>query len=264
MGIRALKLIKGLTAALLLFAAAFSVYFSFNAVNSYNSKIEARLLSFLRYSSVKPRFIKFADFNFDTLASDYFWMLFVQETSSYRLSRMRYPYMYRITSATVILNPNFNYAYQAGGTLLGLSGKPRRAIRLLKKGMAHLKGNWNIPFLIAFNYFYNLGDFPKAARYLKYAVDMKGSPKYLEFLYMKLLNKSGNLKQALSFLDGMYRNNSNPIIRHIIRIRIRAVEKEIELKKEHKKYNIPYSLKLFMMNRNRDRLRKKVSGGRTN
>ena len=78
---------------------------------------------------------------------------------------------------------------------------------------------------------------------------MKGSPKYLEFLYMKLLNKSGNLKQALNFLEGMYKNNKNPYIRHVIKYRINAVKKEMELVKEHKKYKIPYALKLFMRRR---------------
>lgn len=252
MEIKVVRFIKGLAGIFLIIAVAFLVYFSFNAVNSNRNKIEARLISFLRYSSIKPQFIKLADLNFNILASDYFWALFVQETSSARLAKMHYPYMYRITATTVSLNPDFNYAYQAGGTLLGLSGKPHRAIKLLKKGMKHLRGNWNIPFLIAFNYFYSLGNFSKAAHYLKYAVNMKGSPKYLEFLYIKLLNKSGNLKQTLSFLNEMYRNNKNPVIRQIIEFRIKAVKKEMKFKMEHKKYKTPYALKLFILNRKRD------------
>ncbi|MCL4542210.1 MAG: hypothetical protein M1458_00480, partial [Deltaproteobacteria bacterium] len=163
---------------------AYLVFLSFSGIVF---KKNLKLISFLRYSSIKPGFIKFIDLNFNTLFSDYFWVLFVQESSSYRIAKMRYPYMYRISVITVSLNHRFSYGYQAGGTLLGLAGKPRRAIKLLKMGMKHINGSWNIPFLIAFNYFYNLDDFKKAAYYLKAAIRMKGSPKYLEFLYIKLL-----------------------------------------------------------------------------
>jgi len=240
------KFIKAFIVPIFIVFLAYSIFFSFSRIALSKHSLKLKLVSFLRYSSIKPEFIKFIDLNFDTLFSDYFWVLFVQEASSFRLAKMHYPYMYKISVITVSLNPRFNYAYQAGGTLLGLTGKPKRAIKLLKMGMSHINGNWNIPFLIAFNYFYNLNNFKKAAYYLKYAVNTKGSPKYLEFLYMKLLNKSGNLKGALSFLKEMYKNNDNPYIRQIIKYRINAVKKEMELKKEHKKYKVPYSLKLFL------------------
>ncbi len=240
------KFMKVFVVLICIIFLAYFIFFSFSRVVLSKHSLKLKLMSFLRYSSVKPEFIKFIDLNFNTLFSDYFWTLFVQEVSSFRLAKMHYPYMYKISVITVSLNPRFNYAYQAGGTLLGLTGKPKRAIKLLKIGMDHVNGNWNIPFLIAFNYFYNLNNFKKAAYYLKYAVDTKGSPKYLEFLYMKLLNKSGNLKGALSFLEEMYKNNDNPYIRQIIKYRINAVKKEIIFKKEHKKYKAPYSLKLFL------------------
>ncbi len=240
------KLVKAFVVLVFIIFLAYVIFFSFNRAVSPSHSLKLKLVSFLRYSSIKPEFIKFIDLNFNTLFSDYFWVLFVQEASSFRLAKMHYPYMYKISVITVSLNPRFNYAYQAGGTLLGLSGKPKRAIKLLKMGMEHLKGNWNIPFLIAFNYFYSLNNFKKAAYYLKYATYMKSSPKYLEFLYMKLLNKSGNLKGALSFLEEMYKNNKNPYIKQIIKYRINAVKNEMELKKEHKKYKAPYSLKLFL------------------
>lgn len=244
------KLAKAFVVPVFIIFLAYFIFFSFSRVVSPSHSLKLKLASFLRYSSVKPEFIKFIDLNFNTLFSDYFWVLFVQEASSFRFAKMHYPYMYKISVITVSLNPRFNYAYQAGGTLLGLSGKPKRAIKLLKMGMKHLKGNWNIPFLIAFNYFYSLNNFKKAAYYLKYATYMKNSPKYLEFLYMKLLNKSGNLKGALSFLEEMYKNNDNPYIRQILKYRINAVKKEIIFKKEHKKYKVPYSLKLFLPQKN--------------
>jgi tetratricopeptide (TPR) repeat protein len=240
------KLLKGFIIIIFILFLAYSVFFSFKATVFSKQGLKFRLVSFLKYSSIKPEFLKFIDFNFNTLVSDYFWTLFVQEVSSFRLARLHYPYMYKISVITVSLNPGFNYAYQAGGTLLGLSGKPKRAIKLLKMGMKHLKGNWNIPFLIAFNYFYSLGRYKKAAHYLKYAVNMKGSPKYLEFLYAKLLNKSGSLKKALGFLEDMYKNNKNPYIKQVLKYRINAVKKEIAFKEKHKNYKIPYSLKLFL------------------
>ncbi|MHB1660690.1 MAG: tetratricopeptide repeat protein [bacterium] len=249
MKVIAYKLLRGFAIFIFILFLAYSVFFSFKTISFSNQSLKFKLVSFLRYSSIKPGFLKFIDLNFNTLFSDYFWTLFVQEVSSARLARMRYPYMYKISAITVSLNPNFNYAYQAGGTLLGLSGKPKRAIKLLKMGMEHLKGNWNIPFLIAFNYFYSLNNYRKAAYYLRYAVKMKGSPKYLEFLYMKLLNKSGNLKKTLSFLRDMYKNNKNPYIRQIIKYRINAVKNEVKLTKEHKAYKIPYSLKLFLQHK---------------
>ncbi len=239
------RLSKIILTFILILLLVYSILFSFNAVVHSKRSLKLKLISFLRYSSIKPEFIKFIDLNFNTLFSDYFWTLFVQEVSSFRLAKLHYPYMYKISDITVSLNPNFNYAYQAGGTLLGLTGKPERAVKLLKMGMNHLKGNWNIPFLIAFNYFYNLNNFKKAAYYLKYAVGMKGSPKYLEFLYVKLLNKAGSLKKTEGFLEDMYKNNKNPYIRQIIKHRLNGVKKEIALKKVHKNYKIPYSLKLF-------------------
>lgn len=244
------RLLKGFVVSVFIALMIYAVVFSFERIASSDHNMKLRLVSFLKYSSIKPEFLKFIDLNFNTLVSDYYWILFVQETSSFRLARMRYPYMYKISFIIVSLNPNFNYAYQAGGTLLGMSGKPKKAIKLLKMGMSHLKGNWNIPFLIAFNYFYSLNNFKKAAYYLEYAIKMKNSPKYLEFLYMKLLNKSGSLKKASDFLIEMYKNNKNPYIRQTIKRRIKAIRKEILLQKEHKEYKIPHSLKLFLPQKN--------------
>ncbi len=241
-----LKIIRIIPVLFILILFSYLVFYSFRNINAARKGLKVRLAAFLRYSSLKPEFIKFIDLNFNTLFSDYFWVLFVQEASSFKLAKLHYPYMYKICLITVSLNPRFNYAYQAGGTLLGLSGKPQKAIKLLKIGMKHMEGNWNIPFLIAYNYFYNIGNFKKAAYYLKYAVDTKGSPKYLELLYMKLLNRSGNLQGALSFLDEMYKNNKNPEIRHFIQHKINAVKKEMMMKKLNKKFKTPYALKLFL------------------
>lgn len=243
------RLLKGFMALIFIALIVCAMLFSFKRATMSNHGMKFRLMSFLKYSSIKPEFLKFMDLNFDTLVSDYFWVLFVQETSSSRLAKMHYPYMYKISVIIVSMNPGFNYAYQAAGTLLGISGKPKKAVKLLKMGMNHLDGNWNIPFLIAFNYFYSLNDPERAAYYLKYAVNMKNSPKYLEFLYMKLLNRSGSFKKALAFLIEMYKNNKNPYIRQIIKYRIYAVKKEIALQREHKKYKIPHSLKLFLPQR---------------
>lgn len=229
----------------LTFLAGLTLY-SFTRIETTRKSVKYKLASLLRDSSLKPEFLKFADLNFDTMTSDYFWVLFIQEVSDFKLAKIHYPYMYKICNIAVTLNPRFNYAYEAGGTMLGLVGKPKQAIKLLKIGMKHMDGNWNIPFLISFNYFYNIGNFKKAAYYLKYALDTKGSPKYLEFLYMKLLNKSGNLEGALNFLEDMYNNNKNPVIRKIIKYRINAVKKELKLESHHIGYKIPYSLKLFM------------------
>ncbi|RZD16891.1 MAG: hypothetical protein EVJ46_01240 [Candidatus Acididesulfobacter guangdongensis] len=233
---------------LLLFSLflVYTIFFSFSKINYAQKQANNKLLTFLKYSSIKPEFIKFVDLNFNTLFSDYFWTLFVQEASSDKLAYMHYPYMYKISLITVKLNKRFNYAYQASGTLLGLAGKPKRAIKILKLGLRHMGTNWNIPFLISFNYFYNLGNYAKAAHYLKFAVNTKGSPKYLEFLYIKLLNNSQNFNKAKLFLETMYKNNKNPLIRHIIKVRIDAINREIYLKSKKIKYKIPYSLKLFL------------------
>ena len=139
MRINAYKLLKSFIVFFIILFLAYSIFFSFNITAFSRRTLKFKLVSFLRYSSVKPEFLKFIDLNFNALASDYFWTLFVQEVSSFRLAKMHYPYMYKISFITVSLNPNFNYAYQAGGTLLGLAGKPRRAIRLLKLGMRRLK-----------------------------------------------------------------------------------------------------------------------------
>lgn len=224
----------------------YMIFFSFSKINYSQKNTRTQLITFLKYSSIKPEFIKFIDLNFNTLFSDYFWTLFVQEASSEKLAYLHYPYMYKISLITVKLNKRFNYAYQASGTLLGLAGKPKKAIKILKLGLKDMGTNWNIPFLISFNYFYNMGNYSKAAYYLKYAVDTEGSPKYLEFLYIKLLNNSQNFTKAKLFLETMYKHNKNPIIKHIIKVRINAINKEIYLKSKKMKLHIPYSLKLFI------------------
>ncbi len=239
-------LFKKIPAYLLFVLLIYITFLSIHKIVGANNNIKLKLASFLRYSSLKPEFLKFVDLNFNTLSSDYFWVLFVQETSSFKLNKMRYPYMYKILTTTVSLNKRFNYAYQAGGTMLGLVKKPHRAIKLLKMGMPNMAGNWNIPFLIAFNYFYSLGNYKMAAYYLKYAIKIKSSPKYLEFLYMKLLNNSNSLKKTKAFLEEMYKNNKNPYIRRIIKFRIDEVKKEMILSAEHKKFHIPYDFKLFL------------------
>lgn len=239
-------IIKTLILFFLLIFLIYIVLFSFNKLQLQNTRLKSELTAFLRYSSFKPEVLKFIDLNFNTLISDYYWALFVQEASSFKLNKINYPYMYRIALITVSLNKRFNYAYQASGTMLGLVKKPHRAIKLLKMGLKYMGSNWNIPFLISFNYFYNLGNYKKAAYYLKYAIKTKGSPKYLEFLYVKLLNGSKSFSKAKVFLEEMYKNNKNPYIRRVIKNRIDDINKEIAHKEEGKKLHIPYGLKIFI------------------
>jgi tetratricopeptide (TPR) repeat protein len=110
--------------------------------------------------------------------------------------------MYHALDVLTTLDPQYAYAYYAGGVTLGdLANRPDLSIRLLEKGVKANPDVWNIPFLLGYNYYFLLGDPAKGAEYIMEAARLPDGPAYLPGLATRMAAEAGSPDTALAFLE---------------------------------------------------------------
>jgi len=141
--------------------------------------------------------------------------------------------LYDLINRVTDLDARFEYAYIFGAISLSvLSDEINLSNALLQKGIKNNIRNWNIPFLLAFNHFYHLQDYSKAAYYINLASRIEGSPPYFPFLAARFYAKGGDPQTAILFLKGVYLSTKDEKMREKIAERIAEIEKNLDLGKE--------------------------------
>ena len=120
----------------------------------------------------KGEYLKPALLGYHHLGADILWLRLIQVIGKKRNSADEYEWMYHALDVITTLDPQYAYAYYAGGVILGdLANRPDLSNRLLEKGVKANPEVWNIPFLLGYNYYFLLGDPAKGAEYI-----MRGGP----------------------------------------------------------------------------------------
>ncbi len=172
--------------------------------------------------------LKFAALEFDMVAADILWLQTVQLMGGKQQALANDNEFYNIVDRVTELDPAFSFAYQSGAITLSVLGDSvDLSNAILQKGLNNKVNNWNIPFLLAFNYFYHLKDYFKAAHYLRQASQLKGSPPYLPFLAARFYSQGGDPRTAILFLQGLYIATKDEKMREKLAERIAQMEKEI-------------------------------------
>src|SRR4029078_11899151 len=98
----------------------------------------------------KGEYLKPALLGYHHLGADILWLRLVQVIGKKRNSADEYEWMYHALDVITMLDPQYAYAYYAGGVILGdLANRPDLSNRLLEKGVRANRAPWNLAILLA-------------------------------------------------------------------------------------------------------------------
>ncbi|MBU6480846.1 MAG: hypothetical protein KGS09_09925 [Nitrospirae bacterium] len=178
----------------------------------------------------KGEYLKPALLGYHHLGADILWLRLIQVIGKKRNSADEYEWMYHALDVLTTLDPQYAYAYYAGGVILGdLANRPDLSIRLLEKGVSANPEVWNIPFLLGYNYYFLLGDPAKGAEYIMKAASLPDRPNYLPGLATRMAAEAGNPDTALAFLEARLRETQDPEMREVLAYRMKEVIIERDL-----------------------------------
>ena len=180
----------------------------------------------------KGEYLKPALLGYHHLGADILWLRLVQVIGKKRNSADEYEWMYHALDVLTTLDPQYAYAYYAGGVILGdLANRPDLSNRLLEKGVTANPEVWNIPFLLGYNYYFLLGDPAKGAEYIMEAARRPDGPAYLPGLATRMAAEAGSPDTALVFLEARLRETQDQQMRESLADRMKEViiERDIRI-----------------------------------
>ena len=180
----------------------------------------------------KGEYLKPALLGYHHLGADILWLRLIQVIGKKRNSADEYEWMYHALDVITTLDPQYAYAYYAGGVILGdLANRPDLSIRLLEKGVSANPAVWNIPFLLGYNHYFLLGDPAKGAEYIMQAARLPGGPSYLPGLATRMAAEAGNPDTALAFLEARLLETHDSEMREVLAYRMKEViiERDIRI-----------------------------------
>ncbi len=179
----------------------------------------------------KGEYLKPALLGYHHLGADILWLRLLQVMGKKRNSADEYEWMYHALDVITTLDPQYAYAYYAGGVILGdLANRTDLSNRLLEKGVNANPEVWNIPFLLGYNYYFLLGDPAKGAEYIMQAASLPDGPSYLPGLATRMAAEAGSPDTALAFLEARLLETQDPEMREFLAYRMKEVIIERDLR----------------------------------
>jgi tetratricopeptide (TPR) repeat protein len=176
-------------------------------------------------------YLKPALLGYHHLGADILWLRLLQVVGKKRNSADEYEWMYHALDVLTTLDPQYAYAYYAGGVILGdLANRTDLSNRLLEKGVNANPEVWNIPFLLGYNHYFLLGDPAKGAEYIMKAASLPDGPSYLPGLATRMAAEAGSPDTALAFLEARLRETQDPEMREVLANRMKEVIIERDLR----------------------------------
>ncbi len=179
----------------------------------------------------KGQYLRLASLGYRQIVADIIWLQAVQHLGAPQDTSQGYRWTYHAVDVLTDLDPAFVPAYQAAGTILGVwAGRIQESIAILKKGMQHNPEVWQLPFLIGYDYFYELCDPSSAARYLQIAAALPGAPEYLPRLAARMAVEAGDPQAAREFLERFIRQTDDQRLQETLTERMKHVMQEEHLR----------------------------------
>ncbi len=190
-------------------------------------QVRAAELSYLP----KGEYLRVASLGYRQMVGDLIWLKAVQHFGEREQTRQGYLWAYHAVDVVTDLDPKFWLAYHAGGTILGVwAGLVEESITLLKKGMRHNPDVWQLPFIVGYDYFYELCDPAQGAKYFQIASTKTGAPSYLPKLAARLSVEAGDPDAALEFLERFKLQVKDERLRDSLSYHIKAVIAERDIR----------------------------------
>jgi tetratricopeptide (TPR) repeat protein len=180
----------------------------------------------------KGEYLKPALLGYHHLGADLLWLRLLQVIGQRRISADEFEWMYHALDVITTLDPQYAYAYYAGGSVLvDQANRPDLSNRLLEKGAVANPQVWYIPFLLGYNYYFLLADPAKGAEYIMEAARRPDGPSYLPGLATRMAAEAGSPDTALAFLEARLRETQDSQTREFLAERMKEViiERDIRL-----------------------------------
>ncbi|QPD04141.1 MAG: hypothetical protein Nkreftii_001915 [Candidatus Nitrospira kreftii] len=194
-------------------------------IDAHAAKIE-ELAQLPRGEYLKPALL-----GYDHLGADVLWLRLLQVVGKKENTADEYEWLYHALDVVTTLDPQYAYAYYVGGVVLNnYANRVDLSNRLLEKGHRENPGEWNLPFLLGHNHYFVLGDAPKGADYIARAARTSGAPDFLPGLATRMHAEAGNPEVALQFLEALWRENPDLVVREKLETRAKEVMIERDLR----------------------------------
>lgn len=147
------------------------------------------------------------------IGADLLWLQVIQVLGQRDVLMEEYEWAAHVLDVITTLDPQFVYAYDAGGVVLSeLAGQVEWSNRLLKKGMVANPTVWRLPFQLGFNLFFHQRDYQAAAEAMATAARIPGRPAYVPELAARLYAEAKNPDLAMTFLASVRATTQAPLV----------------------------------------------------
>jgi len=162
--------------------------------------------------------------------ADLLWIQAIQAMGERKVTEEAGRWIYRALDVITTLDPKFVRVYEAGGiALVTLVVLPEESNRILEKGVQNNPDVWTLPYLLGFNYYFELHDDARAADYIARASRLPGAPEYLAGFASRLYVSAREPQVAIDFLARMYEQTSDHNVKQILERRLKEVVVERDL-----------------------------------
>lgn len=194
-------------------------------IDAHAAKIE-ELAQLPRGEYLKPALL-----GYHHVGADVLWLRLLQVLGKKKNTADEYEWLYHALNVVTTLDPQYAYAYYVGGVVLtNYANRVDLSNRLLEKGHRENPGEWNLPFLLGHNHYFVLGDASRGADYIGTAARTSGAPDFLPGLATRMHAEAGNPEVALEFLEALWRENPDLVVREKLETRAKEVMIERDLR----------------------------------
>ncbi len=179
----------------------------------------------------KGEYLKPTLLGYHHLGADILWLRTLQVLGKHANTAKEYDWLYHALDVITTLDPQYDFIYKVAGiTMTELANQPELSNKLLEKGLAAVPDKWGIPYLMAYNYYFYIGDVEKAAYYARIAAQVPGGPPWLMNMATQMSAHAGRPEFALNFLLSMHQQTEDPRIKESLENHIKEViiERDIQ------------------------------------
>ena len=180
-------------------------------------------------------YLKAAVLGYEHFVADVLWLQAIQAMGERKVTNEAGQWIYNVLDVITTLDPIFVRVYTAGGiALTTLVAMPEESNRLLQKGMNHNPDVWELPFLLGFNYYFDLHDDLRAAEYIARASRLPKAPAYLAPFAARLYVSARDPEDAVVFLAQVYAQTFDENMKRVLERRLKEVmvERDLQLLEE--------------------------------
>jgi len=179
--------------------------------------------------------LKALSLGFNGLAADIYWTRVVQYFGSQSLAHSkRFDLLGPLLFLTTDLDPHLIVAYRFGAIFLAEkppagAGNPRLALQLLRRGIVQNPDYWRFWQDLGFIDYWDLKDYPSAARAFKAGSERPGAEIWMKALAASVAVKGGGLQTSQVLWSQIYRHAQNDAIRKSALAHLAALKARLDM-----------------------------------